>query len=791
MPPFALLAVPLQLAAVASPAAPPAVYDGARGQLEVRAPRLPERTIEVDGRLDEPAWREAAVLTGFSLYQPVDQRPAPDSTEVLVWYSATAIHFGVRAFEPHGAVRATLAERDRVTTDDNVEIHLDTFDERRRALVFVVNPLGVQADGTKSEGGGFIPGSNVSSGQNDLSADYTWQSKGRVTEWGYEVELRVPFSSIRYALAGRQRWGLQVVRNVQHSGYQQTWTPARKGSASFIAQAGRLVGLEGMRHGHVIDINPELTNTMAGAPRLAAAGGTTEVDGWRYGREARLGGNLRWAVGSDFVLNGTVRPDFSQVEADATQIATDQRFALFYPERRPFFVEGSDQFNVPNTLVYTRRIVRPEAAAKLTGKVGRTDVALLSAVDDEGTTADRSRPFVGIARLRRDFGEQSTAGVLYSGRTSGARSNQVVGADARLVFGRLYYAQLQAVRSVTTTDGAGRREAPMWEAVIDRTGRSFGFHYGILGVAPGFETDNGFVQRTGFVQPSMNNRFTVFGRPGGLFERYNVFTQANALWRYDDFTGGRGRLEHRLSANNQLTFRKGWSVNVNPAIGSYGFDPASYGTLRAPADGPGVEPFAPSGRIGTAVATFSVATPQFRRFAASAGATVGNDVDFLETSRVRRRDYNASLDLRPSERVRVSATYLASTLARRRDGAATVSTRIPRLRAEYQLARPLLVRVVSQYEASRRAALRDPRTGVVLLVPGATPGTFVPSAARSGNALRTDWLFSYRPTPGTVFFAGYGNTLAEPDPLAFRDLRRTSDALFVKLSYLFRVRPGV
>ena len=160
-----------------------AAHNGRDGQTTVPAVRA-DTSIDVDGRLDEPVWRRAALLTGFSLYQPADGRPAPDSTEVLVWYSPTAIHFGVRAYEPHGAVRATLADRDRVSADDNVEIQLDTFDEGRRALVFIVNPLGVQADGTKSEGGGFIPGSNVAPGQNDLSADLLWQSKGRVTEWG-------------------------------------------------------------------------------------------------------------------------------------------------------------------------------------------------------------------------------------------------------------------------------------------------------------------------------------------------------------------------------------------------------------------------------------------------------------------------------------------------------------------------------------------------------------------------------------------------------------------------------
>jgi hypothetical protein len=622
-------------------------------------------------------------------------------------------------------------------------------------------------------------------GQNDLSADFLWQSKGRVTEWGYEVELRIPFSSLRYPIGAPQRWGIQAVRHVQHSGYEQTWTPARRASASFVAQAGRLVGLDGMEHGQVVELNPELTNTATGVRGCCDGAGS-----WRYGNDARLGGNVRWALGSDFVLNGTVRPDFSQVEADATQIAADQRFALFYPERRPFFVEGSDQFNVPNTLVYTRRIVRPEGAAKLTGKAGRADVALLSAVDDPGTTPDGSRPLVNIVRLRHDFAAQSTAGVLYSARTSGARRNHVAGADVRHVFGRLYYAQLQAVQSLTT-QGGDTRSAPMWEGVVDRTGRNWGFHYNLLGIGPSFQTDNGFVPRTGLVQPNVSNRFTLYGRPGALLERYNVFATTTAIWRYADFFAGRSLLEDRASLSNTLTFRRGWSVSVNPLVASYAFDAAGYAALRTPgAEGAArLFPFVPSDRVGVVTSGFALATPQFRRFFASVGGTVGNDVDFQETSRVWRRDYTASLDLRPSERLRVSATYLSTSFTRRRDGERIARTRIPRLRAEYQLARPVFVRVVSQYESTSRAALRDPRTGATLLVPGGG-GAFVPSAASASNALRTDWLFSYRPRPGTVFFAGYGNTLAEPGALAFDGLRRTGDAFFVKASYVFRAARG-
>jgi hypothetical protein len=739
-------------------AAQPAVYNGRAGETSVALPKI-EAMVAVDGRLDEAAWAHAAVLNGFSLYAPADGRPAPDSTEVRVWYSSDAIYFGIRAFADPGTVAATLADRDRIGSDDNVELHLDTFHERNRAFVFIVNPLGVQADGTKSEGGGFIPGSNVGPGQNDLSADFVWDSRGHVTPWGFEVEVRIPFATLRYPTSAPQTWGLQVDRHVQRNGYEETWTPARRASASFIAQSGALEGLTGLRHGQVVELNPEVTNTTRGAACCTPA-----LDRWSYSSDPQLGGNARWAMGSNFVLNGTIKPDFSQVEADATQVAADERFALFYPEKRPFFVEALDQFNVPNQLVYTRTIVQPDAAVKLTGKLARADVALLSARDQ-----DR---FANIVRLRQGIGEQSQAGLLYSGRTGQGRNNHVVGADTKIVFGGIYFASLQAVQSFSSANGL-TTSGPMWEAVVDATNRGWGFHYNVLGIHPDFRTDNGFLPRTGYVKPNAANRFTWYGTSGALVERFNVFLNANGIWRYDDFFNAHALLEDAASAQMQLTLRGGWSLGMTPRLGSYAFDAADYASYAGG--------FSPSDRIAVATSTFSFATPQFRKFNASASTNVGNDVDFLETSRVRRVDYNASLDLRPSDRLRVGATYLSTSFRRRSDGRRSAFARIPRLRMEYQLARPLFVRVVSQYTATRREALVDPRTGTVIVLGSG------PSVATSSNVLRTDWLFSYRPTPGTVFFAGYGGSMSEEDPLAFQRLRRTGDAFFVKASYVFRL----
>src|SRR6476469_2395340 len=242
---------------------PPATYSGRAGQLDVRIPRH-EAEPTVDGKLDEPAWAEAALLTGFSQFSPTDGVPAADSTQVLVWYSSTAIHFGIRAFEAHGSVHATLADRDRISADDYIQILLSTFNDGRQATVFAVNPLGVQSDGalveTGSTSGNGFNNAVVKREEADLSPDFVFESKGRVTPSGYEIEVRIPFKSLRFQPAREQSWGINVVRMVQHSGREDSWTPAKRARASFLAQSGRMVGLTGLKRGLVLDFTPEVTS---------------------------------------------------------------------------------------------------------------------------------------------------------------------------------------------------------------------------------------------------------------------------------------------------------------------------------------------------------------------------------------------------------------------------------------------------------------------------------------------------------------------------------------------------
>src|SRR5881396_1852990 len=393
-----MLAVLLLL--VQSAGDPQPIYNGGLRQLDVRLPRIETAAVRIDGVLDEDVWRHAALLTGFSQYRPVDSRPAEDSTQVLVFYAPDAIYFGIRAYEAHGSVvRATLADRDNIGADDNIQILLDTFNDRRRASLFEVNPLGVQQDGVRSEGiAGAAGGANAGGrfdGVVDLNPDYVYESQGRVTPSGFEVEVRIPFKSLRYQSAAIQDWGIQIVRVTQHTAYEDTWTPAVRANASFLIQSGSLKGLTGMRRGLVMDLSPEFTSRVDGAPASSA---------YRYGVvDPQLGANLRWGVTQNLSMTGTVNPDFSQVEADVGQVTVNERFALFFPEKRPFFLEGLEQFDTPNALIYTRRIAAPIAGTKLTGKVGGTAIAYIGAVDDNGIP-NGPHPVVNLLRLRRDLG---------------------------------------------------------------------------------------------------------------------------------------------------------------------------------------------------------------------------------------------------------------------------------------------------------------------------------------------------------------------------------------------------
>ncbi len=769
---------------------PRMVYHGRSGNLEVRPPRL-EAEIEVDGRLTEDAWASAAVLTGFSQFSPADGVPAADSTEVLVWYSPSAIHFGIRAFEAHGAVHATLADRDRIGADDHVQILLSTFNDGRQATVLAVNPLGVQSDGALVEtgsvsGNGFnsaVMGREVA----DLSPDYIYQSKGRVTESGYEVEVRIPFKSLRYQSGAEQSWGINITRQVQHSGYEDSWAPARRASASFLAQSGRLVGLTDLRRGLVLDLNPSVTSRTTGR---------RNGSGWDYsGGSPEVGGTARWGISNNLSLTGTANPDFSQVESDAGQLLFDPREERFLKEKRPFFLDGIEQFTVPNSLVYSRRVVQPVAAAKLTGKGLGTDIALLSAVDDPDLSATGDHPVYNILRLQRDIGANSRVGMVYTDRIEGGDYNRVLGADARLVFGEVYTVQLQAAGSRTQAGGEVTT-APLWQARFTRNGRTFGLQANINASDEKFRARSGFFPRPGLVHLRFQPRVTVYGRGGSLMESATFDVNLNGRWRYDEFIGGDGIMDEQLHFNVNATLKGGWNLTGSLLLETFGYPFEIYGGYRIELPrlgGGGADTVAFVGRprIPNRDYVLSFETPEFKHFSANAFILWGNDENFFEWSPGRIIISNFGMTWRPTGKLRLDGTYALQQVRRVSDGSLVDVAHLPRLRMEYQLSRPIFLRLVGEYGHERQDSLRDDtRTEAPILVFDSESATFVRTRAFTRSSFRGDILFSYQPNPGTVVFLGYGSTLLDPvDPTTpgAAGLRRAEDGFFLKMSYLFHM----
>lgn len=740
------------------------------GAQSVRIPRI-ETEIVVDGVLDEAAWNQAARLDGFKQYRPVDGRPAEDSTVVLVWYSPTAIHFGILAYDRAPAqVHATSADRDKLGSEDEVLIYLDTFNDRRRAYFFGSNPLGVQDDGVRSEGG--FSASSFTSGTTDRNPDFQYQTKGRRTSFGYVIEMRIPFKSLRYGSGDEQTWGINVDRITQRTGYEDTWTDVRRASESFLAQSGTITGIHGIHRGVVTELQPEFTTQLSGN-RLADG---TFVRGDIH---PEIGGNFRLGFTSA-TLDGTINPDFSQVESDAGLVTINQRFALFYPEHRPFFLEGIELFASPNSLVYTRTIANPAGGAKFTGKFGSWTVAHLSAIDQEAGSPDA---LANITRIRRDIGETSVAGATITDREQNGAFNRVASADARILFGGLYYIQAQVAGSSTRDSSGGvTRTAPLYSLEYDRTGRQWGFNYAINAIDDQFSAQSGFVPRTGIVSAHGYNRFSWYGIRGAAIEQFTVFGGLPQVWRYNEFLSHKP-IEGDGDVNLSLRLRGGWNVSGSASDAFARFDAANYAGYLVEATsrfGVRTDFVPPSGVFDAWSGTLTVATPLFQHYEASLTVGGGATPIFPEAARGNAVNVSASVTVRPTHAVRLFGTLAYSRLRRTSDGSEFGRTIIPRLKIEVQPSRAVFFRVVTEYRSQRQAALQDNSTGRVLLLNGS------PIAATQSDELRTDWLASYQPHPGTVVFLGYGSTLDGDRPLSLRDLRRTQDAFFLKLAYLFR-----
>jgi hypothetical protein len=611
-----------------------------------------------------------------------------------------------------------------------------------------------------------------------------FQSKGRLTECGYEIEFRIPFKSLTYQPLDVQTWSFNVLRKVQSRGYEYSWAPARRAAASYIGQHGHLVGLTSLSRGLVLDINPVITRQVNGAPA---------TDGYKYADHPfKLGANVRWGITNNLTLNGTIQPDFAEVESDANQLVTDPRQALRFPEKRPFFLDGVEQFTVPSNLVYTRRILSPLGAAKLTGKIRGTSVALLAAVDDTlGSVSGHDHPLYTIVRVQRDLTKAARVGVIYTGKEEGTSSNRVGGADFRINWQKVYSAQVQGVMSATERPSAATLTGPLWLANFSRQGRAFGVRYQVDGVGDDFRSASGFISRPAVAHANADHRYTWFGKNGAFVDNITFDEVTNFTWQYNHFVTRRDAIEKKFHTNLNYTLRGGWKVGTSLLLESFGYDPAlyaGYAIERHIAGRIDTIPFTGVGRLPNRDYVLTLVTPQFKYFGFNGTAIVGRDDNFFEWAPSDIGYFSLTANWRPTDRVRVDGTYNWQYYDRPSDGTRVGNTRIPRLKIEYQATRAFFVRIVGQYTSNVRDALRDDsRTYDPLLVRNGR-GVYALTTARSTNDLQGDFLLSFTPSPGKVFYAGYRSRFTEVAPFRFDGVARQNDGFFVKASYLFRAQ---
>ncbi|HYE75332.1 MAG TPA: DUF5916 domain-containing protein, partial [Blastocatellia bacterium] len=491
----------------------------------------------IDGKLDDEIWSSALVLKDFLQIQPGENLTASKPAEVLVGYDAKTLYIAFRAPDDAGQVRATVAKRDQIFDDDYVGFYLDTFNDRRRAYALFFNPLGIQADGIVTEGRG-----------EDYSVDIVMESKGVVTDDGFTVEIAVPFKSLRYEAGKGKIWGAHFFRRIKRFNNElDSWMPVSRDKSGFLNQEGHLTGFEGISTERTLEIIPSLTLLESGQrvrsiPASVIQANPGLLDPGRFVNrpvEFDPGLTLKLGITPTIALDVAINPDFAQVEADQAVIRTNQRFPIFFEERRPFFFEGKDYFETSMQAVHTRAIVDPDYAVKLTGRRGRTTFGLLMASDnapgnfseDERNDPDNranilkfldKNAYIGVLRLKRDFAQESSIGLIATSYNFIEKHNQLAGIDGRFrlnpktvlnfqVLGttsrRNFYEPELDSNLYRTGNGIGYR----WD--LDMAGRQFGYFVRGEGRTRDYRADMGFTRRTNTNEYALFSRYASLPKP--------------------------------------------------------------------------------------------------------------------------------------------------------------------------------------------------------------------------------------------------------------------------------------
>jgi hypothetical protein len=710
-------------------------------------------------------------VTGFIVRDPADGAEPTQNTDAYLAYDDKNLYavFICWDKEPE-KIRARMTRREDIFSDDSAEIMIDTFNDARRAYTFASNPLGIQWDALWTEGS-IGNGTAADYSGFDPSFDTVWRSEARLTGKGYIVLMAIPFKSLRFSNADIQQWRIILNRSIPRTNENIFWPRITNRIQGRFNQAATANGIEHISPGRNIQLIPYgLFRAFRDIDQRDPL--NPFFENRTFQPEAGL--DAKFILHDSFVLDATINPDFSQVESDQPQITVNQRFAVFFPEKRPFFLENSNYFTTPINLVFTRTIGHPEFGLRLTGKSGPWAVGVLASDDrapgealppTDSHAGDRAT--FTIARVSRDIFQQSTVGATYTDREFGGGYNRVGGLDANLKLNSNWRLQGQAIASSTVDVVAATRSAgPGYKIDLERAGRQFNLQSLYVDYSPGFVTQTGFVNRVDIREQSINSSY--YFRPEGKFliSYGPTFHQFN-IWDHR----GTG-VDYFALPGFRVDMARSTYVNFHPfAYDDVHLRPVDYSTLTRVTSYPqkfwGIE----------------AGTSWFKQFDFAATFYGGEGVNYNPAAaRIPEFGHedtgNFTLTFHAAGRLRIDNTYLLEHVRERDAHLAAVTNHIFRSKWNYQFTRDLSARVILQYNS----VLSNP------LISSLSP-------TKNFNA---DFLITYLVHPGTAIYVGYNSDLANlnrnltVDPVTGFILTtpngyiNDSRQFFVKASYLYR-----
>lgn len=480
----------------------------------------------IDGKLDDEIWTQAAVLKDLIQTGPGDNIASSKPTEVYIGYDEKNFYIAFKCFDEKDKIRASVAQRDGVFGEDNVRFWLDTYDDKRRAYVIGVNPLGIQQDGIYTEGQGA-----------DFNVDILFESKGVIEEWGWSVEIKIPFKSLRYTAGKGKFWGFNAARNIDRLNDEfDSWVPLPRNVPGFLTHFGRITGLDEVKTERTFEIIPTLTVKETGRRLSQNKFSNPPI-------EPDFGFTAKYSITPNITLDAAYNPDFADTEADAPVVEANQRFPIFFSEKRPFFLEGVDIFNSRIQAVYTRRIENPDIAVKLSGKVGKNTFGILGAVDEPLNNPKQKKALAGIMRFKRDFGKESNIGFLATHYSYPEKHNTVAGFDYRWKINKSSEFRGQILGSTSKNyfynpniDNSEYRtgNAVAYDYNYFNNKGNFTYGFGGRGASSFYRADLGFTQRTN------TNQVYTFLEYNGTPKPKNFIIQKffNASYGFrNDFSG--------------------------------------------------------------------------------------------------------------------------------------------------------------------------------------------------------------------------------------------------------------